>query len=126
MGEMRKTFPLDASGHKPARVIESIKNDIRKYVKRERRKDLPETVDFWDFDCRVGVDAESAEGVHLAVINAAIDTASQAEGTTVYVEVLTKQGFRTSKPREIAPSISPPEKTDSVEDADPNDGTDAE
>tara|TARA_R110002096_G_scaffold39182_1_gene107408 strand:+ start:2131 stop:2493 length:363 start_codon:yes stop_codon:yes gene_type:complete len=117
---MRKTFPLEVPGLKPPRVIEGIKNDIRKYVKRERRKKLPETVDFWDFICRVGVSQESAAVVHLAVINAAVDTASQEEGTTVYVEVLATQGFRTSKPKEIAPVVSPTEETDSEEAVDPN------
>ena len=98
---MRKTFPLEVQRHKPARVVESIKNDVRKYVNRERRKELPEGVDFWDFDCRVGVDADNAEEVHLAGINAAIDAASQEDGTTVYVEILARQGFRTRK--EMAP-----------------------
>ena len=46
---MRKIFPLEVHGLKPPRVIESIKHDVRKYLKRERRKALPEDVDFWDF-----------------------------------------------------------------------------
>ena len=51
---MRKIFPLEVPKHAPPRVIEAIKSDVRKYLKRERRKALPEGVDFWDFDCQVG------------------------------------------------------------------------
>ena len=123
---MRKTFPLQSSNHKPARVIESIKNDVRKYVKRERRKELPTTVDFWDFECRVGVSDEAAEPVHLAEINTAIDAAAREEGATVYVEIFAKQGFRTSKPKEIAPDVSESEEVESDESADSSDGFDSE
>ena len=38
---MRKTFPLEHPKLKPARVIDSIKNKVRKYLKRERSKTLP-------------------------------------------------------------------------------------
>ena len=51
---MKKVFPFSAPGHQPPRVVAAIKSDVRKYVKRERRKPLPEGVDFWDFDCKVG------------------------------------------------------------------------
>ena len=43
---MRKTFPLRAEGKHPDRVLEAVKHEIRKYIKRERRRDLPEGADF--------------------------------------------------------------------------------
>ena len=49
---MKKFFSLEASNHKPARLADKIKSEVRKYLKRERSKELPEGVDFWDFDCR--------------------------------------------------------------------------
>ena len=53
---MKKTFPLKDPAKADARVLEAIKQDVRKYVKRERRKALPTGVDFWDFNCQLGLD----------------------------------------------------------------------
>lgn len=92
---MKKTFPFEMPNHKPPRVIEAIKAEINKYIKRERRKPLPEGVDFWDFDCRTGKDAESALPVHVSEITKPIDTASQANWAAIYIEILAKQGHRT-------------------------------
>ena len=99
---MKKTFPLESPGHAPARVIESIKNDIRKYLKRERRKPLPEGVDFRDFDCRVGPDSGAAVTVHVKEIGGAIEGVATAGAGAVYVEILAKAGHRA--PRADGPS----------------------
>lgn len=96
---MKKTFPLEAEGHKPARVIELIHRDVKKYLKRERRKVLPQGVDFWDFDCRVGGSAETAEVVHATKISEAISSAPGKEWKAVYVEILVKRGVRMKKER---------------------------
>jgi hypothetical protein len=61
---MRKTYPLRPEGKHPDRVLDAVKHDIRKYMKRERRRDLPEGAHFWDFDCRFGADQDSAQTVH--------------------------------------------------------------
>lgn len=94
---MKKIFPLEKSGHKPARVIESIKSDVRKYIKRERNKKLAEDVDFLDFDCRVGINETAASVNHVSKINAAIDDAAiaaeSAEGS-IYVEIISKPARR--------------------------------
>ena len=100
---MKKTFPLTSQNHKPPRVVEAIKAEIRKYLKRERRKALPEGVDFWDFDCRAGKDAESAVPVHVSEITKPIDTASQDGWPTIHIEILAKSGHRTK----VAPPESP-------------------
>ena len=92
---MKKTFPFEMPNHKPPRVIEAIKAEINKYIKRERRKPLPEGVDFWDFDCRTGKEAESAVPVHVSEITKPIDTASQENWAAIYIEILAKQGHRT-------------------------------
>ena len=91
---MKKTFPLSVPGHQPPRVVEQIKADVRKYVKRERKKSLPEGVDFWDFDCRVGVTADAAEKKHVEEIVAAIDQTSAAGAEAIYIEILAKPGHR--------------------------------
>ena len=81
-------------------MVEAIKSELRKYVKRERKKKLPEGVDFWDFDCKVGENAEQAADLHVAEINEAIDHALTEKWETVYFEVLSKPGVRTKKVKE--------------------------
>lgn len=99
---MKKTFPLTDPAHKPARVVERIKGDIRKYLKRERRKTLPENVDFWDFDCRVGESADSAEKAHVAELPGKVDQAAANGWSGVYMEILAIPGHRSVKePKEV-------------------------
>jgi len=95
---MRKNFPLQIDGRHPDRVLDAVKHDVRKYLKRERRRDLPEGIDFWDFDCKCGLQAADAEVVHLSALIAAIDALAKAQATSVYVEILAKHGKRTPKP----------------------------
>jgi hypothetical protein len=95
---MRKTFQLAIEGKNRDRVLEAVKHEIRKYVKRERRRDLPEGVDFWDFDCKFGATQDAAQVVHFATLTAHIDTFAQAGEAQFYVEILAKHGVRTTKP----------------------------
>ena len=101
---MRKNFPLQIDGRHPDRVLDAVKHDVRKYLKRERRRDLPEGIDFWDFDCKCGLQAEVAEVVHVAALVAAIDALAKAQATSVYIEILAKHGKRTPKP-ELIPLV---------------------
>jgi len=91
---MKKVFPLESPNHKAPRVVEAIKAEIRKYLKRERRKPLPEEVDFWDFDCKAGKDAETAEIQHVSEITKSIDLASQESWPAIYIEILSKPAVR--------------------------------
>lgn len=100
---MRKTFSLEKPPHKPPQVLAAIKNEVRKYLKRERRKKLPKGSDFWDFDCQVGK-TEAERKVHLAEIIGAIDTASEQGWDTVYLEILAKPAIRTQKPKVVEPA----------------------
>ena len=100
---MRKTFPLEVPGLKPPRVIDSIKNEVRKYLKRERRKILPDEADFWDFSCQIGPDSDSPKAAHVKEINAAIDTAARENWNAIYIEILAKPGRRTRKNPESPP-----------------------
>jgi hypothetical protein len=95
---MRKHFPLHIQGRHPDRVLDAVKHEVRKYLKRERRRDLPEGVDFWDFDCKCGLQAADAEVVHVAALIAAIDALAKTQAMSVYVEILAKYGKRTPKP----------------------------
>ena len=95
---MKKTFPLTAEGKNPARLLEAIKHEIRKYIKRERRRTLPEGVDYWDFDCKLGETQAAAVVAHLAELTPLIDGIANSGGAQFYVEILAKPGHR--KPRE--------------------------
>lgn len=96
---MRKTFPLRPEGKHPDRVLEALKHELRKYFLRERRRALPEGVDFWDFDCKLGASQAEAAVVHPAELTRALDALVQAGGTEVYVEILAKHGHRRHEPR---------------------------
>ncbi|TSA33409.1 MAG: hypothetical protein D4R65_07895 [Verrucomicrobiaceae bacterium] len=95
---MKKTFLLRVPDKEDVRVVEAIKVTVAKYVKRERRKTLPDGVDFWDFRCKVGLDSQTAAGTHLTGVPKAIDAVALAGGDEVYVEVLACPEHRAKKP----------------------------
>ena len=95
---MKKTFKLSASKIKYARVVDAAKHEIRKYIKRERRKELPKGVDFWDFDCKYGDTEQVAKVIHITEISKCIDGAEKKELDSFYIEVLAKPGRRARKP----------------------------
>ena len=101
---MRKTFKLQVEGKHPDRVLDAIKHEVRKYVKRQRRVPLPAGADFWDFDCKFGSAEENAEGVHLAEIITRMDAAAGEGAAQVFVEVVAKEGHRRVRPAGEAPS----------------------
>ena len=97
---MKKNFKLSHPKLELPRLIDSIKHEVKKYIKRERRKNLPEGVDFWDFDCKFGADEASAEVIHLSAINKNISKAETDKLESIYLEILAKPGVRTKKPKE--------------------------
>jgi len=104
---MRKTFTLTHPKIKVPRMADAVKSDIRKYVKRERHKDLPEGVDFWDFDCKFGPTVETAQTVHVAELNKCVDEAEVQQLASFYVEILAKPGIRQKKTGNGDPSGLP-------------------
>ena len=113
---MKKTFDLTHPKIKYPRRVEAVKNEVRKYIRRERRKELPEDADFWDFDCRFGDTEADAKDVHLAEIDVCITDAEQRDLTSLYVEILAKEGIRAKKPQ---PGEEPPESPEPVESLKP-------
>lgn len=97
---MKKTFKFTHPKIKVPRLVEAIKYEVKKYLRRERRKALPKGADFWDFDCRMGVDEASSEAVHVYDINKAIDHAESKQLESFYLEILAKPGKQKKKPRE--------------------------
>ena len=95
---MKKTFQLNIEGKNRDRVLDAVKHDIRKYVKRQRRVPLPAGVDYWDFDCRFGTSADNATEVHFATIMGLIDAVAAEGGAAFYLELLAQEGHRTARP----------------------------
>ena len=94
---MKRVIPLVSDRHKPARVVEQIKGEVRKYLKRERKKSLPDDFDFWGFDCRTGKSSAEATPCHEKEISKALDAALVAEWSEVYLEILAKPVKREKK-----------------------------
>jgi hypothetical protein len=94
---MKKTFKLNLSNKNYDRAVESAKYEIRQYIKREKRKPLPEGVDFWEFDCKFGVDAVSAEVIAFSQITACVDEAAKNVLEAFYIEILVKAGHKKTK-----------------------------
>ena len=97
---MKKTFKMTHPKIKAPRLVEAIKHEVKKYIKRERRKTLPPNVDYWDFDCRYGENETSSEAIHLSEINKFISQAESKQLESFYLEILVKPGVRGKKPRE--------------------------
>ena len=95
---LKKTYTLNIEGKNRDRLLDASKHDIRKYIKRERAKSLPEGVDFLDFDCKVGVGEAAAAPAHFAEIMGAIDALVKDGADQFYVEITSKPGHRTARP----------------------------
>lgn len=106
---MKKTFPYTdpKEKHAPPRVVEQIKSKIRKYLKRERRKPLPDEVDFWDFDCRTGKTQESSAEAHVSALIEAVDRGAAEGWEQIYIEILAKPGRRMKRPKSDAEELPP-------------------
>ena len=106
---MKKTFQLTVEGKNRDRVVDAIKHEVRKYMKRERRRELPAGVDFLDFDCRLGLTPESAEPVHPGSLIESIDHLANEGADNFYVEILAKPGHRKARAHAGAADDSAPD-----------------
>lgn len=84
---MKRTYKLAGSNHKPARILDSIRSDINKYVKRERGKDVPKGQDFWDFECRYGKAEGNAVASHVATLSKDISVAEEEAWEQIYISI---------------------------------------
>ena len=96
---MKKTFKLHVEGKNSDRLLDAIKHEVRKYVKRERRKTLPSGANYWAFDCRFGVTEDAAESLHLGEITKQMDVVAKTGGESFYVEILARPAVRTPRER---------------------------
>jgi hypothetical protein len=95
---MKKTFKLSHEKIKLPRLVDAIKHEVKKYIKRERRRELPEDADYWDFDCRFGSEEANSKVIHVSEINKSIDWAEAEQLETFYLEILVKPCRRNKMP----------------------------
>ena len=108
---MKKTFQLKVENKNKDRLVDSIKNDVRKYIKRERSKKLPENCNYWNFDCKFGKTAEEAAEIRFVDITKSIDIASTEDYDSFYLELVARAEFR--KPKE---KINENDEDEEIED----------
>lgn len=84
---MKKKFLLTDERKDSQRVLESIKHNIRKYIKREKRKELPEGSNFWQINCKFGQNEESAIEIRFEDIMKNINESSMQNLESFYIEL---------------------------------------
>jgi len=94
---MKKTFSLTAENKTPERHIEAVKNEIRKYIKRENNKKLALGVDYWRFVCAFGKGTESPKPIDFKDIMKNVDAAAADSCESFYLEIISTEGIRSKK-----------------------------
>lgn len=94
---MQKTIALTHPKLKPARWVDSIKHDVKKYLKRERNKPLPSGMDYWQFDCEFGASKAVAAAIFTAEINKHIDSAVEQGLAEFYIAIQPRAAQRQPK-----------------------------
>jgi len=94
---LKKTFKLQVENKKPQRVVESIKNEIRKYIKREQRKTLSTDKHFWFFDCKFAKADETPVEIPLSHVIKSIDLAAADNCETFYLEIIAREELKKEK-----------------------------
>ena len=88
---MKKIFKLRDEKKHEDRVLEAVKHEIRKYVKREKKKKLEDAQrTYWDFDCKIGATPQLAEVVEYDALIKSLDVLKATGATECYVEILAK------------------------------------
>ncbi len=91
---MKKVFKLQEENKNRDRTLDAVKNELRKYLKRERKKKLPEDAIYWDFDCKFGKSSEEAENLSSTEIITALDKAHTEAWSECYVEIIAKPSMK--------------------------------
>lgn len=94
---MKKTFQLKVENKNIDRQVDSIKNEVRKYIKREKSKKLPEEFNFWKFDCKFGKTQNEAQEINFVDIIKSIDLAVKENYESFYLEIIAVASNKTIK-----------------------------
>ena len=110
---MKKTFLLTDEKKDPQRVLDSIKNNIRKYIKREKRKPLPKDSNFWKINCKFGNTEENAIEIRFEDVMKSINEVSEQNLESFYIELIAEASTMNFKKKEKIEEI---ENNDMPED----------
>ena len=84
---MKQSFQLNLPGRERARWLDASKHTVRKYVARQRRAELPEGADYWDFACRFGRTEQDSTEVHFATLISLMDAAASRGDDYFFVSI---------------------------------------
>ena len=87
---MKKIFQLQEENKNSDRLVDAIKHEIRKYMKRERSKKLPKDFGYWEFDAKIGQTSDTAEAIHSGELTTALDKALADKWSECYIEIISK------------------------------------
>jgi hypothetical protein len=88
---VKKVFKIEQERIKPDRAVDAIKNELRKYIKREKKKDLPNKKSmYWDFDCQFGKSAALAQVCGFDEILTQLNSVVEEGWSECYIEVMAK------------------------------------
>lgn len=87
---MKKTFKLEHPKIKVARVVDSVKHEIKNYLTKERKKPLPAGATHWGFECLLGQSEAAATEVPLSALKPSIDDLVANNIMTIYIEITPK------------------------------------
>ncbi len=96
---MNKSYKLIEEKRNKDRVVESIKHEIRKYIKREKNKPLPKDVDFWKLECKISKNSDKLASIEFQNLIKTIDILVLEEAEILNIEILSFEGIK--KPKEI-------------------------
>ena len=98
---MKKVFKIKQEKLKPDRAVDAIKNELRKYTKREKKKDLPnKKTMYWDFDCKFGQSEELALACDFDEIIHHLNSVVEKNWSECYIEVMAKAVDKPEKEEE--------------------------
>jgi len=117
---MKKTFKLKHPKIKVPRVVDSVKHDIKKYLKKERKNTLPAGAKYWGFDCKLGASEETAVEVQLPSLTKSIDALVEKNSMTIYVEITAKALEGGGTPAVETPQESPEAEEPSPKNVEPS------
>ena len=84
---MKKTFKLEHPKIKAPRLVDSMRHEIKKFLKSERRKPLPQGAKYWTFECKLAETESSAVSIPFQSLTESIDTLVENNAKTIYIEL---------------------------------------
>jgi hypothetical protein len=96
---MKKVFKLKVENKTIERQADSIRAEVKKYLKRERNKKVPEKFDHWAFDCKIGESVDRNHNIKAENISKGIENFVKAKADEFYLEIMARAENKPNKPK---------------------------